>query len=84
MINGVTDLIITKVDILSDMEEIKYYSNDVGYKTIKSWDSDKLTSDIYIFLPEELKYFLNVIRLELETEIKMLSIGPNRDDIIYL
>jgi len=84
MINGVTDLIITKVDILSDMEEIKYYSNDETYKTIKSWRSDQLHDESYMMLPDELKYFLNIVRLELETEIGMISIGPNRNDIIYL
>jgi adenylosuccinate synthase len=60
------------------------------YKSFEGWDerSHEEWSDIarkgYDALPETMKVYIQAIQKELNTEIAIISIGPNRNDTIVL
>lgn len=91
MINGVDFLIITKVDVLDGFDEIKictFYKKDNNiinkftndpevephYFTMKGWKNSKNK--------EELSGFIDYIEKYTETKIKIISVGPERDQNI--
>ncbi len=102
MINGVTDLILTKADVLSDFDSIMVavayrtseaetslelpYSLeetiDPQYIELPGWKADitQITSENEF--PEELNAYLNFIEEYLELPITLVSVGPNRSQII--
>ena len=51
------------------------------YKTFKSWDSSQLNKSS---LPKSLLSMTKYIEKFLNVKIIMLSVGPERDQIIYL
>ncbi len=85
MLNGVTQLIISKVDVLTKFGEInvliKYDNNkDLVYKKFPSWEciiKDNTFS-------EELFKYLNFIQIKTNVPISYISTGPNRSDIINM
>ena len=52
------------------------------YKEIKGWQTDmtKMTSEDEF--PQEFKDYISFLEAELETPIKIVSIGPDRDQTI--
>jgi len=52
------------------------------YKTPEEWS--EIASQGYEFLPENMKIYTQAIQEELNTDIAMISIGPNRNDTIVL
>lgn len=101
MINGVTQLIMMKSDVLDTFKEIKacvaYKVNGVEtkdfpynieegiepiYKDIKGWQTDmtKYTSEEEF--PEAFTEYIKFLEIELETPIKIISIGPDREQTI--
>lgn len=101
MLNGVTQLIMTKPDVLDSFETIKvavaYRVNGVEtdrlpydintpiepvYKEFKGWMTDisgfKSDSD----LPDELMAYIQFIEQETGVPIRIISVGPNRDETI--
>ena len=100
MVNGVTDLFMMKVDVLSDFGDLsiaKQYKNrdmitdeypldSTGakpiYEKIKGWDIDGLVMGDK--LPVELDNYLKEIEQFVKVPIKAISIGPEREKIIYL
>jgi len=102
MINGVTQLIMTKADVLSNFDSIKvcthYRLKDTEidyfpyqlpealtpiYNEMKAWSIDvsKLNSEEQI--PDELSDYISYLENELEVPITMVSVGPDRKEIIY-
>ncbi len=106
MINGITQLVITKLDILDVLEEpIKvctgYKINgkitdridfnlvteiatiEPVYKEFKNWYGQK-TEGIreYDALPQEAKDYLKFIEDEINVPIKIISVGPGKEDLI--
>jgi len=97
MLNGVTQLILTKVDVLNTFETIKvcthyeyqgdkidYMPYDVKegeltpiYKEFKGWNQE-IKED----MPEELNIFLDYLEQELDVSIRLISIGPEREQIL--
>jgi len=101
MLNGVTQLIMTKPDVLDSFETIKvavaYRVNgtetdrlpyDINttiepvYKEFKGWMTDisgfKSDSD----LPDELMVYIQFIEQETGVPVRIISVGPNRDETI--
>ena len=93
MVNGVTQLIMMKSDVLDDFETIKacvaykvngeeidYFPYDIsegpGWKT----DMTKMTSEDEF--PEEFNAYVTFLEEQLETPIKIVSVGPDRDQTI--
>lgn len=101
MLNGVTELIITKADVLSGFETIKVCTNylfngeeidylpyEVNeplkpvYKEFKGWDVDITKINSYDKLPKEFIDYIKYIELQVGVPIKIISVGPNRDETI--
>ena len=101
MVNGVTQLIMMKSDVLDGFDTIKacvaYKQNGVEidyfpynieegiepvYKELPGWKTDmtKFTSEDQF--PKELSDYIAFLEKELETPIKIISIGPDRDQTI--
>ena len=102
MINGVTQIIMTKADVLSNFEHIKvcthylyngektdlmpYRLNDdvkPVYKEIKGWDQELSGLDSIENIPKELADYIAFIESELHTPVTMVSVGPDRREILY-
>lgn len=96
-INGVTELGITKLDILDDLKEIPicvgyegrdYVNmNDLEnatpiYKKLPGWQKSTKGSTSYEDLPQEAKEYLNFIERETGVPIKLVSTGPKREEMI--
>jgi len=75
MICGVDQIIMTKSDILSGLEEVKYYNGD--YKSFKGWDKLLRTG-----LDSNFIEYVDSVQNELQIPITILSLGANRNDIM--
>ncbi len=101
MVNGVTQLIMMKSDVLDGFDTIKacvaYKHNgeetkdfpyniekdiEPVYTELKGWKTDmtKMTSESEF--PQEFKDYVAFLEKELETPIKIISIGPDREQTI--
>ncbi|MBP5257846.1 MAG: adenylosuccinate synthase [Prevotella sp.] len=101
MVNGVTQLIMMKSDVLDGFDTIKacvaYRQNgeltrrfpyditngiEPVYEELPGWKTDmtKFTSEDEF--PEEFKNYIAFLEKELETPIKIISIGPDREQTI--
>jgi adenylosuccinate synthase len=101
MINGVTQLIMTKADVLDDFdeiqvavayksrgEEIQYLPFEINeplepvYKTFKGWKKDISTVRDEAVLPFELMNYVRFIEKETGVPIKIISVGPDREQTV--
>jgi len=101
MINGVTELIMTKSDVLNDFDTIKVCTayEDNGkkltsfpyeytsamrpvYREFKGWRCDLSGAKKYGDLPPELKAYIEYIEKECGAPVRIVSIGPDRDQTI--
>lgn len=101
MINGTTQLIMMKADVMNDFPELKvcvaYKVNGVEttefpfesgatiepiYKTIKGWNCDINSIRRYEELPVELKEYIEFIETQTGVAVKIVSIGPDREQTI--
>ncbi len=102
-INGVTKLVLTKLDVLSGLDQISYvdsYSLDgkvIDYypsdpyafsrvkpviKSMPGWKEDLSSYNYYYSLPTATKNFCNLIERKVNTPISIISIGPEREQLI--
>ena len=101
-VNGVTELIMMKGDILSGLEKLKVctkyrYKNEVIehlpftiddnslepiYEEIDGWNEDITQINKYQKLPDNFKKYVTFLEKNLELEIKIVSVGPNRKQTI--
>ena len=101
MVNGVTELIMMKSDVLDGFDtikacvaykqngkEINYFPYDINegiepvYTELPGWKTDmtKFTSEEQF--PQQFNDYIKFLEAELETPIKSISIGPDRDQTI--
>jgi len=102
MLNGITDLMVTKADVLSGFDtvkvcthyklngkEIDYLPFEINeplepvFKEFKGWKEDISKIDSFEALPQEFKDYLLYIENEVKVPIKLVSVGPNRDQTIF-
>ena len=101
-VNGVTELIMMKGDVLSGLEKLKIctkyrYKNEILehlpftiddsslepiYEEIEGWNEDITQIDNYHDLPDNFKKYVTFLEKNLELEIKIDSVGPNRKQTI--
>jgi len=101
-VNGVTELIMMKGDVLSGLEKLKVctkyrYKNEVIehlpftiddnslepiYEEIDGWNEDITQINKYQKLPDNFKKYVTFLEKNLELEIKIVSVGPNRKQTI--
>ena len=75
MICGVDKIIMTKSDILSGLEEVKFYNGE--YHPFKGWG--KLSKEV---VDNNFINYVESIQNELKTPVSIISFGTNRDDIM--
>ncbi|MEZ5003902.1 MAG: adenylosuccinate synthase [Chitinophagales bacterium] len=98
ILNGVTQLVITKADVMSNMEEFKVctsYSYDdqtseeLPYDLCQTEVTPNYKSftgwkDIGEKLPDTLDQYIKFIENYLEVPVSIVSVGPGRDELINL
>ncbi len=101
MLNGVTELVVTKADVLSGFETIKVCTHyklngkkvdflpyevneplEPVYKKFKGWKEDISNIKSFAELPETFKSYMQYIEDEIKVPIKIISVGPNRNETI--
>ena len=84
--NSVTDLCITKLDVLDEMQEIsvciEYEKNKPVYMKFKGWLSSTEGITEYSDLPKEAKDYIEFIEDYIECSTSIISTGPSRDQTI--
>jgi adenylosuccinate synthase len=102
MLNGVTDLVMMKSDVLNDFETINictgYEVNgeivqDLTFETLSNtvkpiytplpgWNQSLSDIHSYSMLPEKLKEYTDFIEKDAGLPVKILSLGPGREETI--
>ena len=84
--NSVTDLCITKLDVMDELKEINvcidYSDTQPIYKTFDGWLSSTAGITNYIDLPNEAKEYIEFIENFAECKASIISTGPSRDQTI--
>ena len=102
-LNGLSDILLTKIDVLSILKEIKVcthyiykgkktqdfvsdgeelYTVKPVYKTLKGWESDLTQARKYSDLPKAAKAYIKFIEDYTGVKVSMVSVGPERDQIL--
>jgi adenylosuccinate synthase len=100
MVNGVDEIMITKLDVLNGFNEIKVcVSYEVDGEEITEFPSDIKELEVVKLvyqsfkgwknienknLPQEAKDYIDFISKELKTPIALVSVGPDREHTILL
>ena len=80
-LNGVTDLIMVKVDILKDFDSIKVmYKGE--YKTFCGWKSLEVNPITNKFMDNNLQEYIDYIESIVNVKVNYISMGPGRNDVI--
>jgi adenylosuccinate synthase len=84
--NSVTDLCITKLDVLDETETIKacieYDNDEPVYKEFDGWLSSTEGITEYSELPEKAKRYIEYIEKFSDCNASIISTGPSRDQTI--
>lgn len=104
-INGIDELAVTKLDVLSGLKEIKIatayrfrgktlkdYPNSIFelshsrpvYKTVPGWMDDVSKARRWKDLPEKAKKYLKTLEDMLETPVRIISVGSERSQTIFV
>lgn len=101
LLNGVTQLIMTKSDVLSSFDEVfacTHYELDglrtdqlpfdlngvkPVYEAIPGWKTDLTQLKDMAQLPAELMDYIQWLEKALEVPIKIVSVGPDRNQTLY-
>ncbi len=89
MYTGVNELIITKIDVLDNFEEILictgYHSNSTPqFDKMPGWKSTTYGVTRYCALPCEAQKYINYIEEQLNIPISMISTGEMEEQVIIL
>lgn len=102
MINGVTQIVMTKADIMDELETLEvckgYLVNGVEsmlvpfqmhnldlkpvYQSFKGWKKNISSIKDISEMPEEMKTYISFINAYLNVEVKYISNGPGREQLI--
>lgn len=91
-LNGITDLVLMKVDVLDSLEKIfvaehtnehnPFDNSDIKLIELAGWQMDTSSINNYSNLPENLKKFIDFLEKSTSVPISMISIGPSREQIL--
>lgn len=107
LVGGITEIALTKLDVLDSFEEIKvatayknkktgeiiknyptnvYTHNDFEpvYETFKGWKTSTVNAKTYDELPMNAKTYLSALEKMLDTKISIISVGPDREQTIFI
>lgn len=80
-LNGFTDIALTKLDVLSGLKFIKALNNN-KYDQFKGWDEDITNITYKKDLPKKCLVYTQYLEDQLKVNIKLISVGPARKQII--
>jgi len=88
-LNSVTDLCLTKLDVLDAFESIdvciSYDEDDLPiFKSFPGWMSETEGISEFDQLPENAKSYIKFIESFIECSISIISTGPSREQTIYI
>jgi len=88
-LNSVTDLCLTKLDVLDAFESIEvctaYDEDDLPiFKSFPGWMSETEGISEFDQLPENAKSYIKFIESFIECSISIVSTGPSREQTIYI
>ena len=102
MVDGVTQLIMMKSDVMNDFdtikvatsykingEEVKHFPYEVGeglepvYTEFKGWKCDICGVRSYEDFPQEFKTYVEFIEAQTGVPVKIISVGPDREETIF-
>jgi len=87
MLNGVTHLCLTKIDVLSGLSEISLCiaHEEAGpkYKTFPGWEEDITQIRNFEELPKTCQEYVLFVESFIATPITMVSVGPDRNANIF-
>jgi len=81
--NGVTDLVITKSDVLNCLDEFSTLSTNGELDQFKSWSEDLSQISNFNDLPDNFKTYLSHIEAQCGIPVNTISTGPQRSEVIY-
>jgi len=89
MINGVTELSLMKLDVLSNLDTINVCvsydeDNNPVYETFDGWKQDISKINIFDSLPENCKNYINFTEKFLNIKISRISVGSDRQETILI
>ena len=82
MLNGYSSIFLTKLDILSDLGDLKILLENGEYKTLSGWKEDITSVREFADLPENARKYVEFIEEYLETPVSWIGVGPARSEII--
>lgn len=83
MINGTTELAITKLDVLSGLPSISV-KNSEGLKIFDGWNEDLSSVRKFSDLPKNAQKYIRYIESFVEVPACLISVGADRDHIIVM
>lgn len=83
-LNGVDELIVTKLDVLDTFEKIPVFMGANEYFNFEGWNSTTKGLRDKNKLPENLLKYINAIKLNTQIPVTYISTSPEREDIIAL
>jgi adenylosuccinate synthase len=85
--NSVTDICLTKLDVMDEFSEIKvcveYENEEPIYKTFRGWDSSTVGISAFEDLPIQAQEYINFIEDFVGCRISYVSTGPSRNQTIH-
>ncbi len=100
MVNGVDEIMVTKLDVLSGLDEIKVcVAYEINGEQITEFPNDskelEVVKPVYQSfkkwenienknLPQEARAYIDFISKELKIPVTLVSIGPDREDTVLL
>ncbi|MBU0532516.1 adenylosuccinate synthase [Candidatus Micrarchaeota archaeon] len=105
MVNGTTEIVLTKLDVLSGLKELKVctaYEIDKHktsnfplepaklekvkpiYKTLEGWNENITECKKIAELPSQAKAYIKYIEEQTGVPVKIVSVGPKRDETIIV
>jgi adenylosuccinate synthase len=104
MLNGCTQIVMTKADVLDAFEELQvctsyringqetgeipfqmtHHKIEPVYQSFSGWNTDSSGIKEAAALPAEMKEYVSFLNKALNCEVKYISNGPGRDQIIKI
>lgn len=84
VLNGVDEIAMSKLDVLSALDEIKVRVDNNQMIVFKGWKSDISSARKFEELPAGAAEFVKTIESYLEVPITLISVGPERNSLIDL
>ena len=84
MVNGYSSLMVTKLDILSGLGDLKVLLEDGVYQDLPGWEEDISKVRRFEDLPVNCQKYVRFIEEYVETPVSWIGVGPGREETIKI